>query len=180
MYLKINFILILLFFQGYVSGQSYFMTGGIRLGTDYGLTFKQRILKRTTVEAILFSNDNGKSNLGFSLMAANHKPILTRNFNLFYGTGLTWQSEQYESEAGVIRNSKLGIPIQAGIELTVGRINLSWDFTPILYISTNSNGSKGPLFNSLKGLSVRYVFLNKKEGKRLMKKVKSPFSKSKK
>ena len=171
---KFFFIALALFMCTAISAQSYFTTGGMRLGSDYGLTLKQRVAKKTTIEAILFSNDNGKSNLGFALIADKHKSILTRNFNLFYGAGLTWHS-QYVNAETTEKTKSFGIPLQAGIEFTIGKINLSWDYTPILYISTNSNS-----FTSLKGLSVRYVFLNSKEGKRLVKKVKLPFAKHKK
>ena len=157
-----------------VFAQAYFSTGGLRLGTDYGLSFKQRIMKKATIEGILFSNNNGKTNLGLAVLADQHRSILTKNFNLFYGAGFTWQWE-YINQESLEKKTSFGIPLQAGIELTVGRINLSWDYIPILYISTKSNA-----FNSLKGLSVRYVFLNKKEGKRLIKKVTSIFAKHKK
>ncbi|MEP7321968.1 MAG: hypothetical protein ABI761_08610 [Saprospiraceae bacterium] len=157
-----------------IISQSYFTTGGIRLGQDYGLSLKQRIAKKGTVEAILFSDSNGKNNLGIALIADQHKSIITRNFNLFYGSGLTWQWE-YVNQETLEKKKSFGIPLQAGIEFTAGRINLSWDFTPILYISTKSH-----TFDNLKGLSVRYVFLNKKEGKRLIKKITAPFRKHKK
>ncbi len=179
-YQKFIFSFFLLCIQNLLWGQSYFSTGGIRLGTDYGLSFKQRILKKTTVEGILFSTDNGKSNLGFAIVATKHKPILTRNFNIFYGAGLTKHWTYTEKEEGTFKYHKWGIPIQAGLEFTIGRINLSWDYTPILYFSGLAYAANGPAFSSLKGLSVRYVFINKKEGKRILKKIKSPFGKRKK
>ena len=162
-----------------VAGQTYFTTGGIRLGTDFGLTFKQRIQKKTTIEAILFTDDYASNNMGLVLLADKHRSIVTRNFNMFYGAGLAWKWEVIELEAPM-GQSRFGIPIQAGIEFTVGRINLSWDYTPILYISRKSNASSTPGFTSLRGLSARYVFLNKKEGKRVTKKLKTPFGKRKK
>jgi hypothetical protein len=154
--------------------QTYFTTGGIRLGTDYGLSIKQFIMKKTTVEMILSTEDNAKTNLGLSFLLDKHQPIVTRNFNLFYGAGLSvnWFYENHEKAS---QGRKLGVPVQVGLEFTVGKINLSWDYTPILYISTNSNA-----FDTLKGLSVRYVFINKKEGKRISKQIKSVFSNKKK
>lgn len=163
-----------LLFIAHANAQTYFTTGGIRLGSDYGITLKQFIMKKTTVEMILSTQDNAKTNLGLTFLADKHQPILTRNFNLFYGAGLSW-NWFYENPEGSVRRKKLGIPVQAGIELTIGKINLSWDYTPILYISTKSNA-----FYALKGLSVRYVFINKKEGKRISKKLTSVFSKKKK
>lgn len=154
--------------------QTYFTTGGLRLGTDYGLTLKQFVFKKTTVEMILSTEDNAKTNLGLTFLVDKHQPLLTRNFNLFYGAGLSW-NWFYENQEASIQHRKLGVPVQVGLEFTIGKINLSWDYTPILYISTKSNA-----FDTLKGLSVRYVFINKKEGKRISKKVKSVFSKKKK
>ena len=163
-----------LLLSGSLAGQTYFTAGGLRLGSDYGLSLKQRIFKKSTIEAILYSKDNGKSNLGITLLADKHRSLITRNFNMFYGAGLSWKWEYLNGES-LEKRTSFGIPLQAGIEFTIGRINLSWDYTPILYISTSSNA-----FNSLKGLSVRYVFINKKEGKRLTKKIQLPFSKHKK
>ncbi len=157
------------------SAQSYFTTGGIRLGSDYGLSLKQRILKKTTVEAILSSEGEVNSNLGLSLLYDRHRSILTRNFNLFYGAGIGWRWDYVNDETGNHKYSSFGIPIQAGIEFSIGRINLSWDYTPVLFLSSKTNA-----FTSSKGLSVRYVFVNKKEGKKIMKTLKTPFSKNKK
>lgn len=175
MYYKICFYpLWTLLFISSGHAQTYFTTGGIRLGTDYGLSLKQFIVKKTTVEMILATDDNAKTNLGLTFLVDKHQPILTRNFNLFYGTGLSvnWFYENHEKAS---QGRKFGVPVQVGLEFTVGKINLSWDYTPILYISTNSNA-----FDTLKGLSVRYVFINKKEGKRISKQIKSVFSKKKK
>lgn len=171
---KSVFFLSFLLFYFNTSGQTYFTAGGLRLGNDYGLTMKQRLFKKTTIEAILYTKDNGKSNLGFTLLADKHRSLITRNFNLFYGAGMSWKWE-YINQESLEKRTSFGIPLQAGIEFTIGRINLSWDYTPILYISSNSNA-----FNSLKGLSVRYVFINKKEGKKLAKKIQLPFFKHKK
>ena len=154
--------------------QTYFTTGGLRLGSDYGLSLKQFIMKKTTVELILATEDNPKTNLGLSLLFDKHQPIITRNFNLFYGAGLS-MNWFYENHEYASQRRKIGVPVQVGLEFTVGKINLSWDYTPILYISTNSNA-----FDTLKGLSVRYVFINKKEGKRISKQINSVFSKKKK
>lgn len=79
-----------------VAGQTYFTTGGIRLGTDFGLTFKQRIQKKTTIEAILFTDDYASNNMGLVLLADKHRSIVTRNFNMFYGAGLAWKWELIE------------------------------------------------------------------------------------
>lgn len=148
--------------------QSYFTTGGIRLGSDYGISLKQLILKRTTLEMIVSTDDQAKTNLGLCLLAAQHKPILTRNLNIFYGAGLAWNWQVEDLPEGMVKRTLFGFPVQAGLEFKVGRINFSWDYTPVLYISTKSNA-----FDSLKGLTVRYVFLNRKEGKRLVKQLKS-------
>ena len=39
-----------------VQAQSYFTAGGLRVGTDWGLTVQQRIAKRMTVEGIVQSS----------------------------------------------------------------------------------------------------------------------------
>ena len=175
MYTKILFASLFVFLLDVGLAQSYFTTGGVRLGSDYGLSLKQRILKKTTLEAILSSEGNINSNLGLSLLYDRHRSILTRNFNLFYGAGFSWRWDYINDESGYSKQTSFGIPLQGGIEFSIGRINLSWDYTPVLFISSKTNA-----FTSSKGLSVRYVFVNKKEGKRFMKTVKTPFAKNKK
>ncbi|MEP7266887.1 MAG: hypothetical protein ABI844_04610 [Saprospiraceae bacterium] len=156
-------------------GQTYFTTAGLRMGSDFGLSLKQRILKKTTGELILFSESSGRSNMGVTLLYDQHKSIITRNFNLFYGAGLTRKLEYFNSEQGLTKSTSTGIPLQVGIEFTIGKINLSWDYTPILYISTKSNA-----FSSSKGVSIRYVFITAKEGKRMIKQSKKASKKRKK
>ncbi len=175
MYTKIQIILLFALLLNVCTAQSYFTTGGVRLGSDYGLSLKQRILKKTTIEAILSSEGNINSNLGLSLLYDRHRSILTRNFNLFYGAGISWRWDYVNNESGYTKNTSFGIPLQGGIEFSIGRINLSWDYTPVLFLSNKTNA-----FTSSKGLSVRYVFVNKKEGKKFMKNVKTPFTKNKK
>lgn len=171
--MKYFLFLVPLLFISKSPAQAYFTTAGIRLGTDYGLSLKQRLTKKMTAEAILWTGNRNTSDVGLTALLDQHRNILFRNFNLFYGAGLSWKWNHPYPESNVTTGS-FGIPVQAGIELTIGRINLTWDYTPILYISTKSNA-----FDSLKGLSVRYVFMNKREGKKLMKSFK-PSNKSRK
>ena len=49
-------LLILVFSATQIIGQSYDTAAGMRLGTEWGLTVKQRIAKKTTLEAILQSS----------------------------------------------------------------------------------------------------------------------------
>jgi hypothetical protein len=78
-------------------------------------------------------------------------PLLTKNFNLYYGGGF---HTGWDYSTRVDRERRFaGLDALAGAELTVGRINFSADFKPQL-----SFGG-GPLFVAGSALSARYVLI---------------------
>lgn len=130
-------------------GQSYNTAGGLRLGSEWGLTAKQRIAKRVTLEGIvqqgIFSGEGSGT-----LLAERHFPIASKRFNIYTGGGLHagWQNTEDK-----IYEDPYGITLIGGAEITLARINISWDFKPAI----NIYGGDRKLYAHT-GISVRYVF----------------------
>ena len=150
-------------------GQSYFTAGGVRLGTENGLTIQQRIFKHTTVEGIVLSGFK-TDYFSTGLQIQRHYPLLFKNFNIYTGIGL--QSKRI-SLPEVEPTKYTGVSFSGGIELSVGRVNVSWDYKPVVYFG----GSRA--FQSESGLSLRYIFISNKTIKKHQRQTKRKKAKSK-
>ncbi|MCF8282388.1 MAG: hypothetical protein K9J45_18485, partial [Bacteroidales bacterium] len=145
-----------------LSAQSYVTAGGIRLGTEWGLTFKQRVLEHTTVEGILQQSFQRKE-FTVTGLAAQHYPVLLNGLNFYFGGGLHkgWnnQPKTFENPDGF--KDPFGITAIGGLELTLGRLNLSYDYKPAL----NLVGGERTFYMQT-GLSARYVFYSNRDLKK--------------
>lgn len=146
----------------YLNAQSYNTTFGMRLGTDWGVTIGQRVAKKTSFEGIIQSSLASKRDeVILTGMVKQHFPMASRRLNVYSGGGLHkgWlNSTEFEDP--------FGVTLVAGIEFTIARVNLSYDFKPAINIS---GGDK--TFYTQTGISARYVLikrknLNKKRRKR--------------
>ena len=146
----------LLFATVFLSAQSYNTTLGLRMGTDWGLTVQQRILKRITIEGIIQSSAR-RDEAVISLLLEKHMPVLTRRFNIYYGAGLHkgWIEQPLRAEDAI--PNPFGLSLIAGGEMTLLRLNLSYDIKPVINFT---GGTSSMYFQS--GISIRYV-LNKKK-----------------
>lgn len=159
-----NTFLLLLFILSttLLPAQSYITAGGIRLGTDWGLTFKQRILEHTTVEGILQQSFQREEFMVTGLVA-QHYPVLFKGLNFYFGGGLHkgWnnQPKTFENPDGF--KNPFGITAIGGLELTLGRLNLSYDYKPAL----NLVGGESTFYMQT-GLSARYVFYSNRDLKK--------------
>lgn len=155
---------------GMAGAQSYFTAGGLRLGTDWGLTIQQRVAKKTTVETILQSSFFREEAM-LTILAEQHTPLISRRFNLYAGAGLHkgWNTARpLYGEARPERSGPFGITVIGGAEMTIGKLNLSYDFKPAINISGGEQ-----VFYTQSGISARYVLIkkpfwekNKKKNKR--------------
>lgn len=140
------------------SSQTYFTAAGLRMGTDWGLTVKQRIARRTTLEGILQSSLTRDEGM-FTLLAEQHAPLITRGFNVYVGAGIHagWSTVKplYGQDPQEIKGPS-GLSLIAGAEITLFRFNISYDFKPAINIS---GGEKPFYFQS--GISARYVLAKK-------------------
>jgi hypothetical protein len=146
----------LFLFSGSLIAQAYMTTAGMRLGTDVGLTLKQRIGFRSTAEIMLLNSLVRKENQ-LSLTFQRHTPLLGKRFNLYTGIGghLGWpsQKQQYGVNEPEFINP-IGLSLIGGAEMTIGPINLSYDFKPAFNLI---GGDK--FFYLQSGASLRYVLI---------------------
>ena len=141
--------------------QSYDAALGIRVGTEWGATAQLRIPqlhKNFVLEAIVLSAI-GKDEGSLTLLGKQHQPLLSRRLNLFYGAGAHagWSNE-IDPETGLTFNGPLGLTGVVGLEATVGKVNLSYDFKPAL----NVRGGESVLYTHT-AVSVRYVIARRND-----------------
>ncbi|SIS77404.1 hypothetical protein [Belliella pelovolcani] len=164
--LLIPFFLIL-FTLTDVQAQRYGTAAGLRLGSnDYsrtlGLTAKQRILKHTTLEGIIQSDFS--RNTTMHLLLEQHKPIISKRFNYYYGLGYSfgWEESQVKNPATMeiittYGNATNGIDLIAGIEMTVLNTTISLDYKPNFNMSGREEFFRGQV-----GISARTVLVKSK------------------
>lgn len=139
--------------------QSFKTAAGLRLGTNYGISVQQKITNDLTVEGVAHYDFRKKAD--FSLVGKQYKKLLIKNLTYFYGAGLHkgWIKDYYINDEGNrvdFEDSKdpVGITGTAGVEVTLGKINVSFDYRPKINIS----GGAGLLDHNT-ALSVRYVLI---------------------
>lgn len=164
--LLIPFFLIL-FTLTDVQAQRYGTAAGLRLGSnDYsrtlGLTAQQRILKHTTLEGIIQSDFS--RNTTMHLLLEQHKPIISKRFNYYYGLGYSfgWEESQVKNPATMeiittYGNATNGIDLIAGIEMTVLNTTISLDYKPNFNMSGREEFFRGQV-----GISARTVLVKSK------------------
>lgn len=133
--------------------QAYMTAGGFRLGTDWGLTLQQRLANRVTGEVILQSSFV-RDEVMLTMLAERHVRLLVRHFNVYGGAG--FHTGWGNSLLPDYRNP-FGLSFVGGVELTLGKLNLSYDLKPAL----NLRGGE-QLMYAQTALSVRYVILDDK------------------
>lgn len=154
--MRLVFISILLFTTSFLAhSQRYITAMGIRMGTDMGITLQQRILSHTTIEGIFTTSAVTNTSTGTVLLQL-HNPLITKTLNFYVGGG--FHNRWVHADEGN-RLSLRGVTGIAGAELTLGRINLAWDFKPVYHLNTTEEQ-----YETETAISLRYVFI--KKGKR--------------
>lgn len=144
------FIASFLLIPSFCIAQSYISAGGLRVGTDWGLSYKHRIADRHTLEGILQSSFKDRSH-DFVLLGARHYSLITRGFNLYAGAGLHvgW----FENQTELVR-TKAGLTFIGGAEITLGKMNVSWDIKPAVNILGGYR-----ILDMQSAVTLRYVFV---------------------
>lgn len=153
MKLKLLFFSFFILSATFVFSQSYNTAAGLRFGTDWGITVKQRIAKKITLEGILQASNKRDLN-ALAVLLEFHAPILTKRFNLYAGAGI--QKGWYTSDA-ILLDDPFGLVLIGGGEFSLGRLNLSYDVKPVINIS---GGEKSIELET--AVSVRYIIVKKK------------------
>lgn len=141
-------VLILIYTSSF--SQSYFTAGGARLGTDWGLTFQQRILKHNTAEAI-FQSSLVREELMLTGLFEHHYPLITKRLNVYLGVGF---HKGFVTDNSANYQSPYGMSVIAGAEFTIARFVISYDYKPVF----NFRGGENSWYSQT-GVSVRYVFI---------------------
>lgn len=148
--------------------QSYMTSAGLRFGTDWGLTVQQRIAENFTVEGILQSSLQ-RNEVLLTGMIERHYPVVHKGLNFYVGGGVHkgWINEPPTPEHPNGFDNPLGVTLVGGAELTLGRLNISYDFKP----AVNLQGGERTFYTQ-SGLSVRYVLISNRDIKKYQKKQK--------
>lgn len=138
-----------------LAAQSYDAALGLRVGTEWGATVQLRLPqlhKNFVLEGIVLSSLI-KEEGSVTLLGKQHQPLLSRRLNLFYGGGLHagWSNER-DDENGETFNGPKGVTGIVGMEATIGRLNLSYDFKPALNVTGGES-----ILDTHTAVSVRYV-----------------------
>ena len=148
--MKKVFLFIALFALSFpCSAQTYNFSGGIRLGTEIGISLKARIDNKLTLEGIIQSPISQEQAIA-TLLLEKHNSILAKGFNIYYGGGVQkgwFYSEEREFE------DPFGVVAIIGAEFNIARLNLSYDLKPAI----NVVGGTSPIVLQT-GLSIRYIF----------------------
>ena len=155
------FLFVCFLLTGALTAQSYDAALGLRLGTEIGATAQLRvpqIHKSFVVEGIVHQSLNRNAGQ-LTLLGKQHKNLLTRRLNIFYGVGahLGW-TDEINDKTGEVYTRPFGVDGVLGAEATFAKINVSYDFKP----SINVGGNAFPL--SLQtAISVRYVIAKRND-----------------
>jgi hypothetical protein len=150
---KLSFLIGFMLITTIGIAQSYFTSAGLRIGDGIGISLQQRISKKVTVEGIL-KNNNTRGEFSVTGLVERHIPLISRRLNFYTGIGL---HKSFVHDNEINTKGALGITGVAGLEFTIGKLNLSYDFKPALNLS---GGSK--VFYPDTALSLRYVIVGNK------------------
>ena len=147
-------LLLCLCCTSFLVAQKYNTSAGIRLGTDWGITAKQRIYDNITGEFIIQSG-LFRDEVMLTLVGAYHQKLIGKRFNLYYGGGIHkgWLSNKLE---GSQLTDPFGIDLIGGVDFTIAGINLSYDLKP----GVNLSGGQSKVFLQ-SGISARYIFIKR-------------------
>lgn len=150
----LSFFAIACFWQ--VDAQGYDTAFGLRLGTEWGVTVQQRVAKRITVEGIIQSGIR-RDETTITGLVERHYPLGPRNINVYLGGGLHKGWVRTTGSDPAPYKDPFGITGVAGAEISIGRINASWDFKPAI----NVTGGEQAVYTQT-AVSVRYI-INKRK-----------------
>lgn len=140
----------MIFTIGTINAQRYSTAIGVRISGEYGLNIAQKINDNNTLQL----NHEGGFESGdktTSLHYVRHRGIFGGGLNIFTGIGVN----------GYYRTSRTDLPSKYGLrpsatlgaEMTLGRINLAFDWAPTLNLASGVDNR----FNATTGLTVRYI-----------------------
>lgn len=150
---------IILFVTTFVNAQMYNTSGGIRMADDFGINFAQRIANKNSVEVILQPGTFTGHEM-YAALLRQHYPLITKRINFYMGAGVYGRRQPLSSTDTPAKSGNMGVALTFGGELTLGSLNLSTDFLPLMLLG----GSDNRRFQTTNGLSIRYVMWGRESG----------------
>lgn len=151
-------IIFLIFVIGYSGeAQSYKTAAGLRIGNDISLSLSQRIVKRTTLDLYhqtgLFTGQNVTT-----LAVKQHFPLISKRLNVFAGIGPYYNTSVKSNfiESQTQKSNAFGLAFPLGMDFTVGRLNIAFDYLPALKLAgINDKG----IISASSAITLRYVII---------------------
>lgn len=143
-----------------MNAQKYQTAAGARVGSRFGLSVQQKVLKNSTIEGIFQTNIGSKDDIMLTFLWEQHNKLIGKRLNFYYGAGIHkgWiVSNSVESKL----EDPSGLSLIAGLEMTLGRLNLSLDYKPVINVISGER-----FYESQSALSLRYVFIKAKKKKK--------------
>lgn len=136
--------------------QKYNTVAGLRIGDDFGFSVAQRIANKTTIEL----NYQPGTFVGKELAAGlirQHYPLLTKRLNFFVGVGAYYRKNTLIEDVEVSKSFRSsGLACSFGGELTLGNLNISTDFLPLVNFRKEDTHQR---FYTTTSISLRYIFV---------------------
>jgi hypothetical protein len=166
---KIFAMLTISFLAMSLYGQGYNTAIGLKFGDDLKFSLNQRIANKLSVEAN-FSDGLFSDHKYVSLALKRHYPIFSKSVNIFLGAGYYGQSHiNGKDEIQNFDYNNKGLLGMIGGEVTIGRLNISMDFTPQYALNKDHSGRK---LSSDSAISAKYVLWKRQsKTKKLIKKI---------
>lgn len=116
-----------------VRSQSYRTAAGLRIGNNMTLSISQRIVAGSTLDFYHQSSLLSPASIT-ALAYKKHVPLITKRLNLFGGIGPYCRTGKngMSNEVVLYRFSSCGMLLTGGIDFTIGRLNLGYDFMPVV------------------------------------------------
>lgn len=151
---KYLIILSALLFSYSGNAQAYNTAIGLRLGKDLGFTLQQRIANKTTAEAIFYGG-NSEPDTYANFLLRQHLPLFSKKINAYIGLGF---GSHWQFVDDNFTDQKYTIPGVIGLEMSLGRINISGDVMPHLVLSNEGENS----YKSIANVSLRLILIKRK------------------
>ncbi len=150
--------------------QTYNTAIGIRMDDGVNITGKQALVGKYMLEGMLHTPILSKD-VGGSILVEKHRKLIGRNLSLYAGGGIHmyWHNSGKFAD-GEVTDKVLGISGIGGLDVCVGRLNLSVDVLPEIHLTGEPKHAFE--FNGV-AISARYI-VDKKERKKLKDHLKLP------
>lgn len=152
-----------------LQAQTYKNAIGVRIDNRFSLSAKQRLVNKLMLEGILhtpmLSHD-----AGVSLLLERHRKLISRNISIYYGGGAHYYWRNEDNNESVQDSKIFGATAIGGLDLCIGRLNLSVDIAPELHFAGEA---VRPFEMNGVSVSARYI-LNKQARTKLRDRIHIP------